>query len=120
MDNFGVHASVDYRMTCLVGCQVEVGRPPKFARVSPAFAQCILFQRMDCLQFMLLDQKVTCPLALGYQKAATAAPAPKYFQTEHPRYQGNLSEPKTLKPERAASELLCRLLRMVLFAYLKC
>lgn len=51
------------------GSLVELGRPPKSARVCPAFAHHILFQRMDCLQFMLLDQKLTRPLPLGYIKA---------------------------------------------------
>jgi hypothetical protein len=36
---------------------------------------------------MLLDLKLTHPLALGYQKATAAAPVAKYSQMIRPRYQ---------------------------------
>jgi hypothetical protein len=79
-----VHASVRSQwMTCLI----YIGHPPKSVRVSLAFAQCMLFQRMNRLWFTFRDQRLTWPLGLGYRKATPAAPTPKYFQRIHPWYQ---------------------------------
>jgi hypothetical protein len=49
-----MHSIVDDSTKCPSGSHLEIGHPPKFARMSQAFAQLILYQKMDCLRFILL------------------------------------------------------------------